>query len=343
MEQLTKEYLDKCRDVWGLSPRTIQTRQEAFDLFFNKYKGEFTLESFEGFVSWMKGRGNSVQSIVSRGANVRLLIQYAARKGLCEDFTKEIRLPKIHFTPPVAIPLQDAERAIMLGTEIKGVENNTIQNNKIEARAAMKFALRTGLRISELMGLKPEHFRIEECSFFVVTTKSYKTVPMPLPLDMIDEIKGRMNREFIFEPSDPKVLGGYLHIGSEKAQLSIRLHMHDLRDAFCMDLFRRGVPIQTIKELMRHADYSSLAKYSAALLEDKALAINSSELVSRVLEPEEMLKLVEQNIEKTGVKNNEKLKVTVTKEAKRFVFVAEVVDDLKAVENVGEPTTGGLR
>lgn len=321
MDNLIREqYISWCRDVKGLSEKTIIATTESFEAFFDRYGGELTLESVEGFIVWMRKAGMSAQTMVNRGGHIKRLVKYASRKELCEDFTQDIQLPKLHYKPPVALTLEDVERAIMAGTEILGSENKKIKYNKVESRDALKFCLRTGLRRSELLALKPEHIKLDEKAFFVVTTKSYKTVLMPLPLDMVEEIKNRMEREYLFMPTDAGVLNDCLHRGSKKAGLSKRLSPHDLRRAFIMDLFRRGVSIQTIKDLARHADYSSLAKYSSAMLSEKSHALNSSSLTSKSLGHEDILEIVKTKIQETGILKNKNVKAEIAEKGREFVF-----------------------
>lgn len=320
MDNLREQYITWCRDVKGLRPKTLQATEESFMAFFDKYEGELTLESFEGFIAWMKKAEMSTQTIVSRGGHIRRLIQFASRKEYCTDFSRDIFLPRIHFRPPEALRLKEVQWVIDSAGEILGTENKKIQYNKVECKDALSFCLRTALRKSELLALKPSDFRLADNCFFVETSKSYKTVSMPLPLDMVEMIKSRMDRKYIFEPTDPGVLDDFLHRGSKKTGISKRLTCHDLRRACIMDWFRRSINIQTIKDLARHADYSSLGKYSASMLEERALAVNSSELTATKLNPQDALAIVKKKILETGILNNENLVAEVTERKGEFLF-----------------------
>lgn len=315
-------YLDKCKKVWLLADKTIQARAEAFDLYFNKYGGELTLDSFEGFVAWLRDRRNTIQTIVSRGSVVRLFIKYCASKGICDDFTKDIRLPTIFQGQVKVIPIEEAERAITLGCEIGRTDNKLIQAHKKEALVALKFDLRTGLRLSELLSLTPDDFLLEEGIFWVNTTKSHKRVAMPLPMDMIDEIKERMNKKYIFEGINAAVLNGVLHIGSRKANTSFRLHVHMLRAIFCTTQLHNKQSMQTVKDLMRHADFSSLGKYSFAQMDEKKAALNTSPVILNGLQPQQIMQLVEDAILSTGVNKDKRLNANFIKGNKSFIFKA---------------------
>lgn len=307
-EVLVTEFLNKCRDVWGLAPKTLQARAEAYDLYFNKYQGAFTLESFEGFLAWMKARNNTVQTRVSRASAVRLLVKYAVRKGFCEDFTSDIKLPVIYSESPQVVPSPDAERAALAGTEIGKTDNKKIREHKIIGRIALRFDLRTGLRKSELLGLTPADLRLEQGYFYVRTTKSHKTVAQPLTWDMVDEmkewIKDMQPSEKIFKIS-AAALNGFLHRGSKRVGLSIRLHLHSLRDCYCSDQLARRVSMQTVKDNMRHKDFSSLGKYSAAQMDDRIAAANSSPIVEGGLTTEQKVKTLEAIIRNCGIKITE--------------------------------------
>lgn len=319
---IVTDYLEKCRNVWMLADKTVQARTEAFDLYFNKYEGELTLESFEGFISWLKQRKNTVQTIVARGGIVRQLIKYCAGRGLCDDFSGDIKLPTIFQGQVKVVPIEEAERAIILGCQIGKTDNKLIQKHKKEALIALKFDLRTGLRVSELLGLTPDDILLEEGIFWVDTTKSHKRVAMPLPADMIDEIKLRMKQKHIFEGINPAVLNGILHRGSKKANLSFRLHVHMLRAIFCTTQLKNKQPMQTVKDLMRHADYSSLGKYSFAQMDEKKAALNTSPIILNGLQPEQLIKFVEDAILATGINKDKRLETNFIKGKRSLTFKA---------------------
>lgn len=320
------EYLEKCKNVWGIADNTIQARTEAFDLFFNKYEGELTLESFEGFVAWLKARGNTVQTIVARCSPLRLFIKkFAVRKGLCEDFTPDIKLPTIYHGIVKVVPIEDAERAIILGTQIGRTDNKKIQAHKREAVVALRFCLRTGLRMSELLNLKPDDIFLEEGMYWVDTTKSHRREAQGLPMDMIEDIKQRMKKDFIFGGITQQSLNGCLHRGSKKAGLSIRLHLHSLRAIFCTTQLKNKQPLQIVKALMRHADFSSLGKYSFAEMDDMKMAINTNPIVREGLSTDQIIQLVKDAINSTGVSKDKRIQTNTIESIKdrKFTFTLQ--------------------
>lgn len=306
-EKLVTKYLEWCRKARDASEATLRARSEAFRCYFEKYGGDITLESIEGFGSWMKENGNGTSTRVSRVNNLKLFLRFCIRNGYCDDFSKgldDVRV-RLFSKPPVIVPVVDAERAIILGTEVKGTENNLIQRNKRLARIALRFDLRTGLRRSELLRLKPEDFRIESSYVVVKNTKSGGYEEQPIPLDMVDELKDlilKTKKGTQIFPLGYQVLNQALHRGSKKAGLSIRLHLHSLRDCFCSDQLTRNVPMQTVKDNMRHKDFSSLGHYSGSQMDDRKSAINSSPIVEGGLTVEQKGNTLETIIKHCGIK-----------------------------------------
>lgn len=317
------KYLEKCKNVWMLADKTVKARADTLDLYFNKYNGQLTLKSFESFILWLKNKGNSIQTIKSRGTIIRLFIKHCSNNKLCVDFTTDIKLPKLYHGKVKVVPIEDAEKAIILGTEINNSDNKKIKLNKIEARIALRFALRTGLRLSELLNLKSDDVLIEEGVFSIDTTKSHRVDTMPLPIDMLDEIKERMDRKYIFGSLNNFVLNNALHRGGKKANLTIRLHMHMLRAIFCTNQFKNKQSMQTIKDLMRHADYSSLAKYSFAQMDERKSALNTNPVITNGLKPEQLVQFIKDSILATGIKKDLRVKANFIDSKNKFIFEVE--------------------
>jgi integrase len=309
---LFNKWIERGRDARGWSDSTIRARTEAYNLYFNVYKGVFTFDSFEGFIAWMKvKRKNAVRTIVRRGGDIRLFFRYCNKNGVVKDQDmadiNDFKLPAIFSETPEPVTPEEAEQAILAGTEIMGTENMKIRSNKKIARLVLRFCLRTGLRRGELLRLTPGDLRLEQCKTWVLNTKSRKRELQPITLDIIDELRSYIEENEIAPedklfPIDHHALNGYLHRGSKKAGLPIRLHLHDLRDTYLSDQLRRRVSMQTVKDNARHKDYSSLAKYSGAQMEDRIAAANSSPIVEGGLTSEQKLAQLKAIVENCGIK-----------------------------------------
>lgn len=131
-------------------------------------------------------------------------------------------------------------------------------------------ALNTGLRRGELLGLTWEHVNLEAKLLTVAagTAKSRKARHVPLNAEAVDVLtrwkKQSTGTGLVF----PAPGGGRMtHINTswegliEDAEL-IDFRFHDLRHDFASKLVMRGVDLNTVRELLGHADLQMTLRYA---------------------------------------------------------------------------------
>jgi len=142
-------------------------------------------------------------------------------------------------------------------------------------------ALNTGMRKSEILGLKWSNVDLKNGYIYVENSKSSesRTIPMNEKLlslfrKMFEERK--LSSEYVFV--NPKTGAKYQDIKKafastlKKAQIK-NFHFHDLRHTFASHLVMAGVDLTTVKELLGHKDIKMTLRYSHLAPEHKQKAV----------------------------------------------------------------------
>jgi len=137
--------------------------------------------------------------------------------------------------------------------------------------AIILVAVHTGMRKSELFGLKWEHVDLENQVIVVKHAKHYRNRYLPLNEDVIGvlgNLKGGSG-EFVFSHSD-----GNPYTRVDKAlATAVRLAgiqkctLHDFRATWATELLASGADIETVRHLGGWRDYTTILRYLEAIPE----------------------------------------------------------------------------
>lgn len=150
----------------------------------------------------------------------------------------------------------------------------------------VKFALNTGLRISELINLQIRDFNrrekiIEIRNKYEFKTKSKRNRKIPLnqtALDIAENCPGNPD-DYMFKNSCKRkfskdhltrMFKKYLR----KAELPEKFHFHCLRHTFITELIKKGVNINYVKELAGHSDIKTTMNYIHIVTDDLRDAVD---------------------------------------------------------------------
>lgn len=128
-------------------------------------------------------------------------------------------------------------------------------------KIAFLLAYASGLRISEVLALKPEH--ISDKRITIVQGKYSKDRIVPLPKGW----KEYMNSLLPLRTTD-RTLQRKFKKHSKKANLDINYTFHSLRHGFATRLLESGVPISHVQSLLGHSNLATTSLYTKARPED---------------------------------------------------------------------------
>lgn len=149
---------------------------------------------------------------------------------------------------------------------VKLIENTKKEEHKI----AFLLGYGAGLRVSEVVSLKPEDVNFKDKKIFIRQGKGGKDRIVPLP-------KGFKEKHLKMLPI--KIQQRALQIAFKNAikraglnESKPNLHFHSLRHGFGSQLARKGMPIHHIRTLMGHSNISTTNVY---------LELNPNEAIKR--------------------------------------------------------------
>ena len=207
------------RQGLGYRDCNLRTLLRPFDSYISEKNtaclSDFAPLYFLDFREQLKGQGSTVNGILT---GVRGFFQYLVRKGLFEE------------NPLQDIPAR-AENAFIpfifspesVNQLLKSVQNNIRKTDDYFFRdftvyLAITLLSRCGLRISEPLKLKLQHYRINEKTIYIEKTKFNKDRLIPLPLMVASEVDNYLAVRKNFVNNQNK----FILAGANEGPLAIR-------------------------------------------------------------------------------------------------------------------------
>ena len=221
------------------------------------------------FLFHEKERKQEASSIARALVAVKLLHRFLVKEGqLKEDITSVLESPKLWKHLPTFLTLKEMETILSAP--------NTRNPAGIRDRAILELLYATGIRVSELVGLKTQDVNLES-GFLKCYGKGGKERIVPL---------GRTAKEFVERYLEKRRLRNEkseaLFLGSKQAgerlsrqavwqmikkytkQVRIRKEItpHTFRHSFATHLLERGADLRVVQELLGHADIATTQIYT---------------------------------------------------------------------------------
>lgn len=273
-DELLKEYIRHLHIERGLSPRTLESYSyqikgyleflESQQLTLSNVTHEFVVTYFEK----LKGRGLKGASIFAAAITIRGFHRFLLeRKYVTSDPTIGMRLPKFTQRLPDTLSIAEMEKLLNMPTGTKF--------HRIRFRAMMELLYATGLRVSELIGLKMDHINLEE-GWVRVMGKGNKERIVPFGLrakeSLLSYIDVRGNRiplakDTLFLNSRGYGLtrGGFwweLKQSFTRAGLNVHASPHSIRHSAASHMLASGADIRIIQELLGHSSILTTQRYT---------------------------------------------------------------------------------
>jgi integrase/recombinase XerD len=261
----------------GLSENTLESygRDLKKFLLFIESQGitsarEIRYGDILDFMTHSREEGLGATSIVRSMVSVKQFFKYLlSEKVLSEDPTAHIKTPKMKKAIPGVISLGDVE-------SILGAPDESTPEGLRDA-AMLEILYATGIRVSELIGLKLNDVNFE-LGFVVVYGKGSKERVVPigdkaknkLLLYLRDSkpalLKGRESKAlFVTRRGAGMTRQGFWKIikaQALKAGVTKKISPHTLRHSFATHLLERGADLRTIQLMLGHSDISTTQIYT---------------------------------------------------------------------------------
>jgi integrase/recombinase XerD len=273
-------YVTYLRDVRRMSANTVENyaRDLASLAAFAERRGtavdQLQRRDLEAFVRSLMSSGLAPRSVARTVACVRGFYRFVAlerqdQKSPAED----LRGPRAWPALPKFLDLEEVDRLL--------AQPDVSTERGLRDKALIEMLYATGMRVSELLGLKPGDLNLDE-GYLTCTGKGDKQRIVPIGQQAVDWVKRyvRDGRPHLLHTRTSPWLfvnardGGPLsRVGFWKvlkaygrdAGISRDLSPHVVRHSFATHLLERGADLRAIQLMLGHADLSTTQIYTHVL------------------------------------------------------------------------------
>lgn len=258
----------------GLSPRTVSAYRSDVGAFF-AWAHEHKLEAakagrtdLDDFLWTLREKGLKPASLFRKVESLKSYFAFETLDGgLPESPAETLRTPRIPSRLPKYLSLDEAKRLLSAP--------DTAEYEDIRDRAMLELLYASGLRVSELVSLKPESINLQD-GWAKVLGKGNKERLVPVHARALTALRGYLvERERRFKNPAPELFLGRsgkrlsrtqfwrrLQTLGARAGLKMHLHPHLLRHTFATHLLQGGADLRSVQEMLGHADLSTTQIYT---------------------------------------------------------------------------------
>lgn len=247
-----RNFLNKIRDFNGNN-----------DVLFSNINYSFV----QDFINYLYSKKYAINTVFKHHKDLKKYIELAIKKGFidisnpCKDFK---------------VKSEEKPRDVLTFAELTAIEKLKFekQDHRFEqVRDMFLFACYTGLRISDVCGLKPEYIKdLEkglELNFTTIKVNKHAVLPLYM-LFTVKDLKSKpeqilikyLNREndLIFPKIPEAFINRHLKVIASDAEISFNLTFHIGRETFGTYMANK-VPMGVLMKLLQHSDIKTTMRY----------------------------------------------------------------------------------
>jgi integrase/recombinase XerD len=278
---LVSRYLDHLRVSRRLADNTVESYAHDLALLtsFAEKSGRapegLTRRDLEAFVRELLTSGRSPRSVARAVACVRGFYRFLVLdRHLEADPAADLQAPRAWAPLPRYLSAEDVD-ALIAQPDVKTARG-------LRDRALIELLYATGLRVSELVGLRPADLHLD-AGYLTCTGKGSRQRMVPLGDQAARWVRRYLAEgrpELLGKRSAPLVFvnargGGLSRVGfwkvlkayGRQAGLARELSPHVLRHSFATHLLARGADLRAIQLMLGHSDLSTTQIYTHVLEE----------------------------------------------------------------------------
>lgn len=270
MDQLISDFLDYIRTEKGLSANTI----EAYGRDIAAFQATLRVKDWKQvgnqeilqFLDFLNQKGYSSSSICRMLVAVKVFFRFLKAEGAIErDLSRYFDTPKTWQLIPEVLTVEEVDRLLAQPQELDSIG--------CRDKAILELLYATGIRVSELCGLK-----ISDVSdqFVKVRGKGKKERIVPVGKKAIEAIDLYLTqfRQGLAEDQTPLFLtqrGGAIDritvwkrikAYALTAGISKSISPHTLRHSFATHLLQNGADLRLIQDMLGHEDIGTTDRYT---------------------------------------------------------------------------------
>ncbi len=269
-----QEFLDYLSVEKGLASNSIDAYRRdlhQYQAFLERKKipdlARVKREEIVRFLLREKDRGLESASLARRLVAIKLFHRFLVREGrLREDITSVLASPRLWKKLPQFLTPDEMEKIL--------AEPKPKDAAGIRDRALLELFYATGMRVSEVTGLKTKDVNLES-AFLKCHGKGSKERIVPLGEVAIDCLKTYLSKvrtklppgEFLFagtkgKPLTRQRLWQLIRKYARQAGIQKKITPHTFRHSFATHLLERGADLRIVQELLGHSDISTTQIYT---------------------------------------------------------------------------------
>jgi integrase/recombinase XerD len=234
------------------------------------------------FLDDLRGRNYSLSSICRIISSVRGLCRFLLlEKMIAEDPSENLRPPRKWERVPKALSMEEMKGVLEVSQHPVGTPDTPFGRTLVERDAAMlELLYSSGLRVSELIGLKVRDINFE-AGFLRVFGKGSKERIVPMNHRASERVlaylggartellRGRLS-EYVFVTSRGRPMSRQRFWQTMKpygAMLGIEISPHTVRHSFATHLLEGGADLRSVQKMLGHADISTTQIYTKVTME----------------------------------------------------------------------------
>ena len=286
IKTLSKEFIFDCQ-VRDLAPRTIRNYEKQLGYFvryLEEAQGVISLEDLKPihikqYIAMLQSKNHKPSYINDLLKAVKVMCSYAYQEGYTDEvITKRVKNVK---EPKVLIHTFSDNEIVRMVKYYDGNDYLSIRN-----RLIMMMLFDTGIRISELINLKPQQIRD---GYFTIYGKGRKERVVPQsPTICKWMLKYNLSREAYFEfkdaeeyyfvskngkPLTPEAVSKIMKKASKAVGVNplVRISPHTCRHTFAHQELKNGLDLYSLSRLLGHESVTITQRYLEAIRDDQVL------------------------------------------------------------------------
>jgi integrase/recombinase XerD len=272
-------YLTYLRDVRRVSPNTVESYARdlaalaAFAETNDLSVDALTRRDLEAFVRTQMASGLSPRSVARTVACIRGFFRFVSLEQKREiSPADDLQAPRAWAALPKFLDLEDVDKLLAVP--------DTSTPRGLRDKALIEVLYATGLRVSELVAVRPNDLHLDE-GYLTCVGKGDKERIVPLGQDAVHWVRkyvsdgrprlARRGSPWLFvNARDGGALSrvGFWKVLKEygvKAGVTRELSPHVLRHSFATHLLERGADLRSIQMMLGHSDLSTTQIYTHVL------------------------------------------------------------------------------
>ena len=144
-----------------------------------------------------------------------------------------------------------------------------------KSRLMLSLLYSSGLRVSEIVSLKPQDINLDEKTGFVRQGKGKKDRMFIVPEKLVAELKEfsskHPNYQYLFSKDKPlttRNIQKIVKLATKKAGINKKITPHTMRHSFATHLLEAGTDIRFIQELLGHSNLNTTQIYTHVSTEE---------------------------------------------------------------------------